>query len=174
MCQSRYTRADGAVLTRPRWDCKSRNRRRGALSHEQLDGSTFSGELECGWAEHEHPRERKQRKGGTEGAVWRVYDGSSSFRYGHVDVHFQDMQNPSRRHSRGETWHVGYAHACSPEGIRETDHWSLVRYLHIQVQEECETSTSSGLKSVRNTASASGPEAAEEEDETKSPLSFDL
>jgi len=61
------------------------------------------------------------------------------------------LENPSRSHSWGETWHVGYAHACSPESVRETDQWSFVRYPQIQVQEECETSSSSGLESVRNT-----------------------
>jgi len=47
-----------------------------------------------------------------------------------------------RSHSRRETWHIGYAHACGPEGARETDHSTLVRYTQIQVQEECEMSSS--------------------------------
>jgi len=47
-----------------------------------------------------------------------------------------------RSHSRRETRYIGYAHACGPEGARETDHSTLVRYSQIQVQEECETSSS--------------------------------
>jgi len=112
-------------------------------------------------------------KDATDGAVWHVHVGSSSFGHDQVHVHLLYLQNPKcrarriptptlpvhtefpciipststgksslRSHSRRETRYIGYAHACGPEGARETDHSTLVRYSQIQVQEECETSSS--------------------------------
>jgi len=112
-------------------------------------------------------------KDATDGAVWRVRVGSSSFGHDQVHVHLLYLQNPKcrprriptptlpvhtefprmipstrtgksslRSHSRRETWYIGYAQACGPEGVRETDHSTLVRYPQIQVREEYETSSS--------------------------------
>jgi len=104
----------------------------------------------CWWAEREHPRERRKRKGATDGPIWYVYVGSSSFGYGHMHVNFwvpaesvsepESFSDPKAgpdalqlplprikpstssliRNSRGESWHVGYAHSCDPQGARKT------------------------------------------------------